>query len=766
MSKAATALKRVLVGSPRSTGEMEHTLLPKVIALPILSSDALSSSAYAVQEILLVLAAAGAGALALVTPVALAVAALLTIVVISYRQIARAYPQGGGAYVVTRQQFGLTPGLLVAAALMIDYMMTVAVSITSGVDAIVSAALVLAPFRVELVILLIVGVALANLRGVKESGRIFALPTYGFIAAVYATVIVGLFKCIGGCPEAPSAHLAVHAVEPLSIFLILRAFAAGTAALTGVEAITDSVPMFRYPQSRNAATTLGLLALFACTMFVGLSVLSHLTHVHYLSAAQRTAVAQVGLAVFGNSFGFFFLQAMTAGILILAANTAFNGFPVLMSILARDRVVPRYFMSRGDRLVLSNGIIILATAAALVVWAFRANLNSLIQLYLIGVFISFTLAQAGTVRKWKAERPPRWKRRAVINSIGSAMTGIVLVVVLITKFRYGAWIVVVLIPLLIWLMHSMHRHFEDIAEELRDVSRRPGQRRSANQHIVIVVQRVDAAAARAVGYVRSTRVVDVRAVTLDQALAAPWKRLAPDIPLTTLPEGSLISAVVRYLRGRRAELGPDDFLTAVIPETLGSDSLFELVRRPIPQRLKAVLVREPGVQVMDAPILKRDIDPNVDEAVEPATNVAVVLVRGMGNATLQAVRYAETLDPTRIVGLNIGLDPEASMRLGNEWMSESIPYPLVIEDSPFRDVGSSIRAYVRELGPDGVEKVVTVVIPELVVPTRRHRILHRQTALVAKRYLLFERGVVVVSVPYHIGRPLPGRAEKVGAAVG
>lgn len=767
MSRAPATLKRLIVGKPRSTGEMERTLLPKFIALPIFASDALSSMAYATQEILLVLAATGVASLGLVFPVSIAVAALLAVVVLSYMQIVRAYPQGGGAYVVAREQLGLGSGLLVAAALLTDYTLTVAVSITAGVDAIVAALPPVRDFKVVVVIAFISLVTLANLRGVRESGTFFAVPSYGFVLSIFATILLGLAQCTTGCHAAPSIDTPVPAVEALTVFLILRAFAAGTTALTGVEAIAEGVPMFRFPQSRNAARTLALLAMMSCSMFLGLSLLAHLTHVHYTSDFQKTVVAQIALAVWGHSPGFYIVQAMTAAILILAANTAFNGFPVLMSILARDSVVPRYFLNRGDRLVLSNGVIILAVAASALVWIFQANLTALIQLYLIGVFVSFTLAQAGTVRKWRSERPRGWRRSAIINSVGSGMTGLVLVIVLVTKFLLGAWIVVVLIPLLVYVMYRMHRHFADLKLQIEQEDRRPALRRPARQHMVLVVSRVDAATARAVGYVRSTRSRDVRAITTDKSNGSPWKRLAPDIPLTCVPESSLRSGVIKYARERRADLGPDDFLTVVIPELLASASFLELVRNPSVHRLKALLVREPGIQVLDAPMLKEEIDPDVDEATEPTTHLAVVLVRGIGNPTLQAIRYAETLSASKIIGLNIGLDPEASMRLGNEWMNKDIPYPLVIEDSPFRDIGNAIRHYVRSLRPDGIERVVTVVIPEVVVPTRRHRILHRQTALVAKSNLLFERGVVVVSVPYHVGQlkgVIPELTEEKGKA--
>ena len=387
-----------------SSGELEHTLLPKIIALPIFSSDALSSVAYATQEILLVLGLVGVGALAHVLPIALAVGTLLAIVVVSYRQTVRAYPSGGGAYIVAHENLGVFPGLLAASSLLIDYVMTVAVSVVAGVDAIVSASPGLHRYNVEIAVIFIAFVAIANLRGVRESGTFFAIPTYGFILSMYLLIVTGFVKCLGGCPNAESAHLSLRPeVSALSIFIVLKAFAAGTTALTGVEAISNGVPAFRYPQSRNAATTLSILGTISISMFLGISWLSHVMNVRYLDTAkfaaltghaERSVIAQIAFAVFHGGPIFYFIQIMTAAILILAANTAFADFPRLASILARDRFMPRQFMNRGDRLVFSNGIIILATLASLLVVAFQANLNHLIQLYLVGVFISFTLSRA------------------------------------------------------------------------------------------------------------------------------------------------------------------------------------------------------------------------------------------------------------------------------------------------------------------------------------------------------------------------------------
>ena len=754
MGRTQAAIKRLLLGREMATRELEHTLLPKALALPVFSSDPLSSNAYATQEILLVLAVAGAGALQHVIPISLAVAILLATVVVSYRQTVRAYPSGGGAYRVSHENLGTYAGLLAASALLLDYVLTVSVSITAGVDAIVSASTGLAPLRIQLALAFVALVTLANLRGTRESGLLFATPTYGFVLSIYLLLITGFIKCIGGCPQAESAHLHLETSSELAPFLILKAFAAGTTALTGVEAISDGVPAFRYPQSKNAATTLALMGALSVSMFLGISWLANHTDVVYTEESERTVVAQVAHAVFGGGPFFYVVQVMTAGILILAANTAYQDFPRLSSILARDRFMPHQFMNRGDRLVFSNGIIALALLASLLIVVFDANLNKLIQLYLVGVFISFTLSQTGMVLRLRRRREAGWKRKSLVSGFGAVVTGIVFVVIVTTKFQGGAWIIVAAIPVLIYLMRAVKRHYDKVAEELARPERRPSDRRPAHQHMLILAQDIDAATARAIGYARSVRAGEVSAVTFDVANAAPWKRLAPDIPLDVAPlDDSFTPSLKRYLREKRNEFSSDDFLSVIFPEVLPSRGLFEIARRPGMHLVKASLLMEPDVQVVSVPIVKQEIDPAVDETHEPGRHYVLVLVASVHNATLQALEYAETFRPTELRGVNFGLDPEASEELGNEWLAAGIPHPLEIEDSPFRDIGRSLGGYIRRnFRPDGVHRTVTVVIPEFVVKTRRHQILHGQTALVVKRHLLFERGVAVASVPYPLER--------------
>jgi amino acid transporter len=734
-----------------ASSELEDTLLSKVLALPVFSSDPLSSNAYATQEILLVLGLVGASALSNVIPISIAVALLLATVVVSYRQTVRAYPSGGGAYIVAHENLGMYAGLLAAAALLIDYVLTVSVSIVAGVDAIVSAAPSLADFKIQLVVGFVAFVTLMNLRGTKESGTLFAIPTYGFVLSIYALLVTGFVKCLGGCPLAESAGTHLEPEHALTLFLILKAFAAGTTALTGVEAISNGVAAFRYPQSKNAATTLAMMGVMSISMFLGISWLANQTQVVYIEESSRTVVAQIAHAVFGGGFMFYVVQAMTAGILILAANTAYQDFPRLVSILAQDRFMPRQFMNRGDRLVFSNGIVILAIVATLLVIVFDASLNSLIQLYLVGVFISFTLSQSGMVVHWKRSGEAGSKHRILINGFGAAVTGIVFFVVVTTKFLGGAWIVVAAIPLLILLMRSIYAHYTDVAQQLAHPDRRPLDRRVGNHTVVLLVERVDTSVARAVGYLHGIRPREATAITFDKSTAAAFRRLAPDISLTLLNDtDGTTDAIKAHLAKVRKKIPREDFLTLVVPELHKGRGLWEIVRRPRLHRLKASFLGMRDVQVVDVTVMHADIDPKADESQEVVRNYAVVLVSRLHNATLQALEYAETLNPTDLRAVSFGLDPVATEKLGDEWIRYRIPIPLELEESPYRDIGHSLVRYIEQFEADGRNRVVTVVIPEFIVDKMRHQVLHGQTALLMKRHLLFERGVVVASVPYHL----------------
>ena len=751
MASPVDTIKRLFLGRPMSSGELGHTLLPKTIALPVFSSDALSSVAYATQELMLVLGTAGAAALTYTLPITVAVASLLTLVIISYRQTVRAYPQGGGAYIVARENLGQYAGLLAGASLLIDYILTVSVSITAGTDAIINASPGLAEYQIAIAFAFIGFVAMMNLRGVKESGVLFAIPTYGFIFAMFAMIASGVTQCIGGCPVSESATEVLHHEETLGLFLLLKAFAAGTTALTGVEAIADGVPAFRYPQSKNAATTLAIMGGISISMFLGVSWLATNMGIRHSHESEITVLGDIARTTFGEGGAFIALQIATAAILILAANTAFQDFPRLASILSRDKFMPKQLANRGDRLVFSNGILILSILAGFLIYVFDADLNKLIQLYLVGVFISFTLSQLGMVMRWRRLRTPGWKKSSTINTIGAVLTGTVLCVVIATKFMSGAWIVLTATPVLMYAMYSVHKHYMDHYAQLRAEERRPVDRRPGNLHMVLFIPKIDAAASRALGYARSIRPSSLTAITPSEDVRTEWAQLAPDVELAVVP-GSLGAKALRAeLRRRRRELDPDDFLSVIVPEVLRSKSLLRALRRPALLRLKAGLLFERGIQVVDIPLMEEEIRPELARGHEPANNHVIVLVSQVHNATLLAIEWAETLRATSVRAVAFGDDEETST-LGDDWLRENIPHPLELEASPFRDIGSTLSAYIRrdELNPDGILNVVTVVLPEFVVSKKRHQILHGQTALIVKRHLLFEPGVVTVSIPYHL----------------
>src|SRR5215471_12734246 len=449
-------LKRWLVGAPMSLAQARHERLTKTVALAVFSSDALSSVAYATEEILLILVLAGAAATHLTLPISFAIAGLLAVVAISYQQTIHAYPSGGGSYIVARANLGPTPGLVAAAALLIDYVLTVAVSVAAGVAALTSAFPSLANHRVVLGVFFITAIAFGNLRGVRESGRIFAVPTYLFIGTLGLLVAIGGARWfLGDLPVVPH-HAIGPATMPLTWFLVLRAFSSGCTALTGVEAISNGVPAFRPAESRNAAVTMGWMAGILGVLFLGISGLT--SAVGIVPAEDQTVISQLGRALFGQGLFYYLIQGSTTLILILAANTSFADFPRLSSLLARDRYAPRQFRTMGDRLVFSNGIVILAGAAALLIVIFRAQTHALIPLYAVGVFISFTLSQVGMVRHWLTERGAGWQRRLIVNGVRGTVTAAVTVVIAMTKFSHGAWIVVFLIPIMVFAFRAVHHH--------------------------------------------------------------------------------------------------------------------------------------------------------------------------------------------------------------------------------------------------------------------------------------------------------------------
>ncbi len=653
MPGANDVVKRLFLGRALRSDRQSEQELPKYLALPIFASDPLSSVAYATQEVLVVLTLGGLAYLYLTPYLAGAVVLLLTIVVLSYRQLVHAYPSGGGDYEVASVNLGPKSGVVVASALLVDYVLTVAVSVSAGVDNIISAAAGLADHRVLLALGFVAFLTAMNLRGVKESGKAFAVPTYGFVLGVLTLILYGVYQALTG--DAPQAESAAYQVVPeeggvgLSglafVFFALRAFASGCTALTGVEAIANGVPAFRKPKSKNAATTLALMGGFAMTMFVGITALAIITDVRYSEEpavqfvgfgedeVQRSVIAQVSAAVFGDgSAPFFYLQAMTAGILILAANTAFNGFPLLGSILAQDRNLPRQLHTRGDRLVYSNGVLLLAAFAALLIVLFDANVTRLIQLYIIGVFTSFTFGQAGMVRHWNAllrsgtltpERRRAALKSRVINATGCLFTGLVLVIVTVTKFTRGAYIVLIAMPILYAIMRAINRHYSRVATELEpDDEAVPLPSRN---HAIVLVSKVHNPTLRALAYARATRPHDLTALTVSvdpeesRLLQEAWDARDLPVPLTIIdsPYREITRPVLDYVRNVRLQ-SPRDVVTVFIPEYVVGHWWEQLLHNQSALRLKGRLLFQPGVMVTSVAYQLRSSDRLRDDDATPA----------------------------------------------------------------------------------------------------------------------------------------------------
>lgn len=673
----ATAIKRLLVGRALRTEQAIHERLTKKTALAVFSSDALSSTAYATEEILLVLAVAAAAtsgaSFGYVVPISIGIAVLLGIVAISYRQTIHAYPSGGGAYIVAKENLGTTPGLIAAASLLVDYVLTVSVSIAAGVAAITSAAqgtryAWVNEHRVLLCLIFIAFIAVANLRGVRESGALFATPTYVFVFSFLFMIGFGFFHyfIIGGAAPIPTQEelktAEGYSLQPLTLFLLLGAFSNGCAALTGIEAISNGVQAFKKPEAHNAATTLVWMAILLTTMFLGTSVMAYLYHVH--PKESETVISQFARIMFTGPLGWFYyvVQAATAAILVLAANTAFADFPRLSSLLARDRFLPRQFANRGDRLVFSNGILILAVFSGLLVIVFGGDTSRLIPLYAVGVFLSFTLSQSGMVIHWLRERsklrakkkaadpplqqtdeaavsgpdvlrplpdielengeihrsyfvtddvtaPANWKKSIIINALGAVATFVVLCVFITTKFIHGAWIVVVVVPILVLLFRSIHQHYVMVAKQL---------------------------------------------------------------------------------------------------STEGLDQL------------------------------------------QPIKHTVVVPISGIHRGVVCALQYARSIASDRVQAVYVDFEEEATANLKDKWERWGAGVQLVVLPSPYRELTRPLIRHINRLAKDDAVDIVTVVLPEFIPAKWWQHILHNQSSLLLKGSLLFKKGVIVTSVPYHL----------------
>jgi amino acid transporter len=602
-------LKQLIVGKPIPSHLAHHERLSRFTGLAVLSSDPLSSVAYATEEILRVLVLTGVAALTVATPIAFVIAAILAIVVFSYRQTIHAYPSGGGAYIVAKDNLGETPALIAAAALLIDYVLTVAVSIAAGVAAITSAVPEWHINRIEMTLGFVLVLMLGNLRGIRESGRIFALPTYFFVVSLLTLIAVGAWRAFAGTIAPVEAERTLTSTgQPLTLFLLLTAFSNGCTAMTGVEAVSNGVPAFKPPEARNAAATMLMMAVLSITMFMGITLLAHAYQV--APSEQETVVSQIARGVFdGRGLPYYLVQAATMLILVLAANTAYADFPRLASILARDRYLPRQLMNQGDRLAFSNGIVGLSVFAGVLLVAYGGDTHSLIPLYMIGVFVSFTFSQAGMVVHWRKLRGRGWKGSAFINGFGALVTGIVLMVVAFTKAHEGAWIIILLIPVHVFFFKATKRHYDVVASQL---SLKGWTNGFARRH-----------------------------------------------------------------------------------------------------------------------------------------NTVLVPISGVHRAVMQAVEYAKTLsNDVRVV--YVGVDPQATERLHDEWRRWGDGVPLVVLDSPYRSLMEPFLEYIDRVDSERPDDFLTVVLPEFVPAKWWHHVFHNQRALLIKGALLFRPNVVVTSVPFHL----------------
>jgi amino acid transporter len=644
------------------------------------------------------------------------------------------------------------PSLVAAAALLVDYILTVAVSVAAGVLALTSAAPSLVGHEVELCLAFIALITLVNLRGVRESGVLFAVPTYAFVASMFVLVGTGVGKCATGeCPTAHAPNPLAAGAGAVGVFVLLQAFASGAAALTGVEAISNGVNAFRAPAGRNAARTLLAMGLIAITLFIGVSYLA--VHMHAHPSSSVSVVSEIARAIFPagsvTSPMYYAVQAFTFAILVLAANTSYQGFPRLAAVLARDRFFPRQFVNLGDRLVYSNGIVVLAGIASLLIWTFHANVISLIHLYVIGVFTAFTISQAGMIRYWLRNKEGHWRKSAVINGFGAFATGVVTLLVIQAKFTSGAWMVVIAIPTLIGLFLVVNRHYRIVTRRLRSGTAAVKASPEPTNNVVLYVDELDPATRLASWYAQEIAgrsyhpvwVADGRSKT--DPRGHWWEFSGGGTRIEPLEGvGHTEDAVLDYVWS--LPRGESNFLTVVVPEAFEKPSLLTAVlRRHTTFSLKLRLLSEPGIVIANVPV----VDGNGADPI-PKRAVARVLVSEVHASSLRAVNYARTLKLADTKAVFFAFDGEEAARVEQEWHREAIGLPLEILEAPFRDLGDPLRAYLRELTADP-ETAVSVIMPELVFNGAR-KLLHNQRALYIKRLLLFEPRVILSSVPYHL----------------
>jgi amino acid transporter len=615
LGRAWSSLRHVLIGEPLATASLHRERLSKLKALAVFSSDNLSSSAYATEEMLLILVLAGTAAFSYALPIALSISILVAIVAVSYIQLVRAYPRGGGAYDVTRVNIGRKASLLAGSTLCVDFILTVAVSTAAGVAAITSAIPELHDYKVQMAIGFVALLTLGNLRGIRESGTLFAIPPYFFILTFGGMIVVGLVRlALGHDMQVVAPEETVEqGTAAVTLFLILRAFSSGSAALTGIEALAEGTPSFKPPEARNAAVTLAFMATILASFFLGTTILA--TELDIVPSEQKTVVAQIASAVFGENAFFYAVQVGTAMILVLAANTAFAGLPTLASVMARDRVMPTQFAYRGERLAFSNGILVLGIASSIVLFLFHAETHSLIPLYAFGVFVAFTLSQGGMVIHWKRTKGPRWRLYLLINGVGAVVTGVVAVIVGATKFADGAWLSMLAMATLFAILWFIQAHYVDAAEQLGDGLRSAGGvtehfygvSAGRPQTVIVLVDQINRAVLRTVAYARtlSPQAVAVH-VTEDReaadAFRRQWEATVPDVPLTILesPYRTLVEPLMAYLEGMD-RTQPNHMVTVVLPEFVVKRFWHRFLHNQLAVRMKDELIKRPNTVIVEVP---------------------------------------------------------------------------------------------------------------------------------------------------------------------
>ena len=787
------SLKRLLLGPAIPTAHLIHERLGKSTALAIFSSDALSSVAYATEEMLRTLFIAGAvatAAFALILPLSFVIVGVLAILMFSYRQTIKAYPSAGGAYIVTKDNFGLVPAQVAGVALLTDYVLTVAVSVSAGVSAIIAAVPALHELRVPLCLSFIALIAIGNLRGVKESGRIFAAPTFLFLTMIGSLVVLGIVQLTSGTLQHAAtgdyvtgwaSEHAAKGIEPLAIvglFLGLHALASGSTAMTGVEAISNGVPAFRPPEWKNARTTLMWMGGLLGTMFLGISFLAQKVQAVPDPTEQQTVLAEIGRAVYGTSalghVAFYVLQIATTMVLVLAANTAFADFPRLASFQAGDDFLPRQFTTRGHRLVFSNGIIALSLAAAALVIAFGGDVTRLIPFYAIGVFTSFTLSQAGMAKRHLRIREPHWRIGLLVNGLGAIATGIVLVVIGITKFTHGAWAVIVLVPIMVYALIRLARQYEVEQQELRRDLERFSTDDLKRPAIVLLVDQVDSKTIHALQYAKTIRADDVRAVHIEEdplrtlQLETAWSAAGlSDVPLKILrgagESGSRLAGFIGSMPNDRDV----NVLIPVTHETSARERLSEaragarLTRALLPyEQVRVTLVRDHPDGIHPLSFDDRGIP--VVRLAPRGQHTAIVLVDKLDSAVLRAVRYPLTLGCTEVWAVHAAVDPDRAGMLVRKWMDARMPVPLDVIECWDRNLTRALEEYVLSRSDRGTE--VTVVMARRDFPKLRQRLLHDRTSSKIMRALGRYPHIDVARVPYYLA-PRPATETSVAAAV-